>query len=369
MFNNSIIEELDENNNNEKSLNYIKEKIFNKNQKIKSKLGSTVNEEKTLPINKSNIISIDDISRSHMLINNPSTVIEYNNNQLKKSTSDGNILSNKDNIKSESNQIKFSNSKNSTMHCSLLTLNKNVLSAFTTDEMFKDRCSNSISIPYIKDIKDDEITLSNQREMLMSKLLQEDERNSLISRDYTYSRNSSYLFRSQTRTYFKDKLINNKNENILEKQKEYIDQIKKEFIEYKMNKNSVFTKHNIECKEDDIVIKSIIDYPMPKISNNNINHITDYVIFENDDNLDEVLRRPLPFKVENNNNNANKVNIKCVDFNEEKNIKLKRNNKKNLKFRTIDYQYQKKYENNVLIYVPKKSTSSSSSKQITSPFV
>ena len=71
-----------------------------------------------------------------------------------------------------------------------------------------------------------------------------------------------------------------------------------------------------------------------------------------------MLRRPIPFKVEDNNDNANKVNIKCVDFNEEKNMKLKRNNKKNLKFRTIDYQYKKKYENNVLIYIPKKNSSS-----------
>jgi len=221
--NNLIIEEHNENNNNDKSLNYIKEKIFNKNQRIKSKLGSTINEEKVLPINNSNIISVDDISRSHILINSPSTVVEYNNNQLKKSTSDGNILSNKDDIKSESNAIKFSNSKNSTMHCSLLTLNKNILSAFTSDEMFKEKC-NSMSIPYIKD---DEITLSNRREMLMNKLLQEDDRSSLINKDYTYSRNSSYLLRSPTRTSIKDKLINKKG-NALEKQKEFIDQIKNE---------------------------------------------------------------------------------------------------------------------------------------------
>jgi len=103
----------------------------------------------------------------------------------------------------------------------------------------------------------------------------------------------------------------------------------------------------------------------------------EYIIFDNnDDNLDEILKRPLPFKVENKNNNNNKVYVKCVDFNEEKNLKIKRNNKKNLKFRTIDSQYHKKYENNVLIYIPKKYIStlpknnkSSKPKTVTSPFV
>jgi len=64
------------------------------------------------------------------------------------------------------------------------------------------------------------------------------------------------------------------------------------------------------------------------------------------------LARPVPFKIESDK--KSKINIKSVKFNEETKPKNIKKNKKYLQFRSIDQQYKKIYQNNAIIYIPKK---------------
>jgi len=64
------------------------------------------------------------------------------------------------------------------------------------------------------------------------------------------------------------------------------------------------------------------------------------------------LARPVPFKIESDK--KYKINIKSVKFNEETKPKNIKKNKKYLQFRSIDQQYKKIYQNNAIIYIPKK---------------
>jgi len=239
---NFTIEELDENtkNSSQDSLVDIKEKIHNKNQGLKSKLSCKSIDTNTLINNKSNLITDEDISRSHILINNPSVndmknIFNNNTEDIKRSTSDNNLLLN--NSSPESNAIKFSDSKKSTMHESLISLNKKILDSYIIDDFLKDKCDAlDLSIPYIKD--DDEM-LTNKKEMLINKLLMDESPIGLKNTLYNQIDNL-YLTRSKSIRSsicsFKDRLINKRLYNIDDK-KEFINQIKKEvvYIKYIIN--------------------------------------------------------------------------------------------------------------------------------------
>ncbi|ORX52588.1 hypothetical protein BCR36DRAFT_411476 [Piromyces finnis] len=357
---NCTIEEIDKNIKNSDSLSYIKEKIFNKNKTIISKINNTPTDyDNNTILKNSSFISDADVIKSHTLLTNPSITDNQNSTtsnikeNVKRSTSENILLLNSST--NESNAIKYSDSKKSTIHESLISLNKKILDSYNSNNFLKEKCDISdLSIPYIKD---DKILIANEREMLMNKLLQDDTKNEGFSKNTTAYSNSLLTRSGISSIYsFKDRLLNKKVFNIEEK-KEFINQIKKDFINYKINKSKIAYKNEIKYHEDDSVIESIINSPIPKINNNNIEHIIKYVTFDYNENLDKILSRPLPFNIENIDTISNKVNIKSVSFNGETSYTKKRN-LKNLQFRKIDSKYEKIYENNMLLYIPKSSSSS-----------
>ncbi|KAL6613682.1 hypothetical protein LY90DRAFT_678290 [Neocallimastix californiae] len=327
LLTNGTIKELDEYNS-ENSNKY--ETITNGNNLLRNRLTNINNDDTENNGSNIQINSLWDIRRNN-----------NNSIEINPFTSNNNLSSNNYSI-NELNQKLFtlSGNRKSFLNESLLTLKK----------------KNNISINDIKKIKDEllnkDLAYIKKEEEFLTNIKDDKLKKNPYNYNVSYDMHLIKLKKiDNSISSFKERLTNDKLLNLEEKQ-EFINQIKSEFLEYKLNKKKESIKNSNECNEDDSIIKTIIDDPLPKFNDYNINHITDYVECGGDENLKELLARPLPFIYVDHENS--KFNIKYINITKEKESENNENHHKNINFTNISNKYKKVYKDNAIIYIPNK---------------